>query len=1115
MPAAWLALVVGLALAALTYLGGWVAAVGALLAQPALALAVSWHAHTRGPAGRDFLKRDLAALLGLWAVGFAVVAVLLVWPLQALRSGGSLAAAIGLSAVSGACLIGLWRTWPLWQAVECEGGALSRQWRAMSGRDAGDWQGLTVAVAVAVVIGLGLSLAWPALWPSTLRGIGTVIYVIALPLLHFGLQRTVRAGGLPVLEMPVRPATQKVAPVLAPKPAPAAPVVEPARPAPGHAPSLDAELYEAARGGRVERALQLIEAGANPHALPVAGARDQRSLAVLAAVLPDLRLLRLLIGKGIDLNQAHAGMTPLLAATRDSWHGRPDAVTTLLTNGADPRQADADGNTPLHHAARSSDPGVVALLRDAAAELDARNAEGVTPLGIACIAGNWRLARFLLERGARPEPAGGQPVLLAAAGTEEDDPAGVQLLLKHKAKVDARGAGGRSALHAAALAGHGEILTALLAAGASVDVRDDAGNTPWLEAARSGNLVAIDILASAGAEITAVDGNGRNALMLAAAGEQVSPTLIRRLLELGLDAAQRDGAGQRAVDVAAAAGRWALVSQLDPEYPLPNAVSAADSSQPPPDQAPLGLLREALEHGDAADLEGLARLCSPAELGSLLHAPTLSTTPHVLQWLLRHGAAGEPRDVYGDVPLIASLARGPSALPAIRVLLDAGQSPAGGAGLARFLAGCVQADARDDAAAQSLALELLQRGADPFAATAAGDPPLANGGDPPLSLAVRLDWSPLVEALLAIGVNREARDARGMSALHLATALGNVPMVRRLIASGAAPDARAADGQTPLGVALSSGRRDLADWLDWRVWPLPRRPLRSGDLPLAAIAGDADAVRRLLDLGFDVDAPDAQGCSALLRAAGGGHGAVVDLLLARGADPQRAARTGATPLSAAVSMRQVAIVNALLDAGADIEYRLPGEVSVLMLAAALGLPDIAARLLTAGANVHAVDAQGLTALHCAGLFGFIARDRSRLLALMDTLLLAGAEPDGQDGNTVTPMLLLLGARAEPGTACDEEVVLAGLDRLLDEDIALDARDPRGFGPLHLAALHGLLRVAQRLLRAGADPDLRDGLNRSPREVAIMRGFVDVASELTPGVRPGSGTPIARYLRDPG
>jgi len=278
------------------------------------------------------------------------------------------------------------------------------------------------------------------------------------------------------------------------------------------------------------------------------------------------------------------------------------------------------------------------------------------------------------------------------------------------------------------------------------------------------------------------------------------------------------------------------------------------------------------------------------------------------------------------------------------------------------------------------------------------------------------------------------------------------------------------------------------------------------------MVGDADAVRRLLDLGFAVDSPDTQGCTALLRAAGGGHRAAVELLLARGADPQRPANTGATPLSAAVSMRQADIVALLLQAGAALEHRLPGGVTVLMLAAALGLPDIVARLLTAGANVHAGDAQGLTPLHCAALYGFTSRDKPRLVALFDTLLLSGAEPDQVAAGSVTPLLLLLGARAEPGTACDEEVVLAGVERLLDEEVSLETQEPRGFGPLHLAALHGLLRVVQRLLRAGADPDLRDALNRTPREIAVMRGFVDVAGEFVP-VAPGAS--MARFLREPG
>ncbi|MGO4776196.1 ankyrin repeat domain-containing protein, partial [Lysobacter sp. 2RAB21] len=192
-------------------------------------------------------------------------------------------------------------------------------------------------------------------------------------------------------------------------------------------------------------------------------------------------------------------------------------------------------------------------------------------------------------------------------------------------------------------------------------------------------------------------------------------------------------------------------------------------------------------------------------------------------------------------------------------------------------------------------------------------------------------------------------------------------------------------------------------------------------------------------------------------------------------------------------------------------------LTVLMVACALGLTDLAARLLTAGADVQARDAQGRMALHCAAMFGFTARERSRLVALFDTLLLAGVDAD-QSAAGATPLLLLLGARAEPGTAADEDVLIAGLELLLDHEASLDVQDPRGFGPLHLAALHGLLRVVQRLLRHGANPDVRDALNRTPREIAVMRGFVDIAAEFapaTPSNGSNGGVSMARFLRGPG
>ncbi|WP_101927371.1 MULTISPECIES: ankyrin repeat domain-containing protein [Luteimonas] len=1081
---AWIALLAGLLLTAVALTGGLVAAIAGALAQPAFAWALRAR---RGslPGTREAMRTDLLSLAAAWAGAVAVSALLVIWPLSALRQGGELAAALALSVAVGVVVIAFWRTWPLWHALETDGGDLREHWRALADRDTGSWHGVGAAVCVAAIVALVLVLAW---LPATATGARLVIGIgaaLAWPLLHLVLQRLPAPDALPA---------QAIEPVADP----AAALFDE-----GDGADPQVALYAAARGGRVDRALALIEAGADLRALPPADDRDQRSLPVLAAVLPDLRLLRDLIARGVDVNAAHAGMTPLLAATRDSWHGRPDAVMTLLANGADARITDHEGNTPLHLAARSSDPGVAALLRDAAAELDVRNHDGLTPLGVACAAGNWRLAKFLLERGAAPEVEGGTPALLAAAGGDEDDPAGVQLLIRHKARVDSRDAVRRSALHAAAFAGHADIVAALLAAGADVRGRDNDGRTPLLDAARGGSLAALEALVAAGADLAAVDIAGRNALVLACDAETPSAPLVHRLLELGVPADVADGEGRRPVDRAAASGRWALVRLLDPEYALPNNVLSDDDTEVPVDRAPLLLLRGSLREGRYDNLDTLLRLVGPADLGSLLLDADAPQSQARIEWLLARGADVEVRDESGQTALTRLFDTGPAALPLIQLLLRHGASPSGAGGLARFLAACV----RDDQATRALetcALDLLARGADPFAPSP--------DGDPPLSLAVRLGWSRLLEGLIGHGVDLDARDARGMAALHLAAALGRDAALKLLVRHGASPDACAADGQTPLGVALSGGRRDLADWLDWRGWALPRRSLQPSDLPAAAIVGDAGAVRRLLDLGFDVDTADTQGCTALLRAAGGGHRAVVDLLLDRGADATRPAQSGATPLSAAVSMRQGEIVDRLLAAGGALEQRLPGDVTVLMLASALGLPDICARLLTAGADIHAGDAQGLTPLHCAALYGFTSRDRPRLLALFDTLLLAGAEVDAAAAGGVTPLLLLLGARAEPGTACDEEVVLAAMEHLLDEGVSLEAQDPRGFGPLHLSALHGQLRLGRRLLRAGADPDLRDTLNRTPREIAVMRGFIDVAAEFAP-VQPSDSVSMARFLRE--
>ena len=1115
-------LVLALALAGAGWFDPRAAAPLAWLAQIPAGLGIALLRRTRA---RDGLWADSGRLALLWGGGFLLAGVLLAWPLWQLTSSPSLPATLALSGLAGVVLVLLWAGWPQWLMLERRGGSAAIRHHEQRLQHRAAWRGLLqVALPAFLVLAGGLLLAWPELLTGNLRSGGFAVYAALVPLLHFALQSAPTetapmAMGLPVVDLPPPKAStpQVEIPAASVEQAPVvedAPALVEAATGTTSSTSIDTsiltrDLYAAAQRGRVESALALLEAGADPHCPPEADARDRRSLAVLASVLPDLRLLRALIERGVDVNAMDGGLNPLLAATRDSWHGRPEAVMTLLTNGADVHVTDADGNTPLHHAARSSDPGVAALLRDAGADIDALNGDGISPLGSACASGNWRLAKFLLERGAKPEPAGGQPTLLSAAGCEDDDPAGVQLLLRNKARVNMADAAGRTALHEAATAGHAAIGRALLDAGADHGARDAEGRTPLLDATRAGALPVLERLLAAGADATAVDAAGAGALHHACMAEVSSADLIQRLLALGLDPAQTDGAGQSAIDLANGNGRGRLLALLDPRHAQVNAVEVDASSEdtatspPEPEVPPLQQLREALRTNTATStLDPLLARLAPGESSLLLADPDITLQPQLLGWLLRRGADPEAREA--QAPVFAALARGEAGVTTLDLLFAHRGSPAGAGSLARFLIACRAGNA--SGRAQGVALDLLERGADPFGTS--------TGGESPLLLAVQLGWTRLMQRLLAIGVNPDACDARGHGPLHAAATRGDLFAVKQLIAAGAAPDRRASDGQTALGLALAGGRSDLASWLDWHGWRLPRRALVATDLPAAAIAGDQDAVERLLDLGFPIDTTDAQGCTALLRAAGDGHIKLVEFLLSRGADPRIAARSGASPLSAAISRRHGGIVERLLKADCNLEQRLPGGVTVLMLAAALGMPEVVARLLHAGADLRATDAHGLTALHCAALFGFTERDRSRLLALLDGLLLAGADVNQPALDGATPLLLLLGARADPGTPSNEDVLLAGMERLLDEDASLEARDARGYGPLHLAGLHGLVSVARALLRAGADADQRDALDRTPRELALLRGYVEVAAELAPTTR-GKATdvPLARFLRD--
>ena len=87
--------------------------------------------------------------------------------------------------------------------------------------------------------------------------------------------------------------------------------------------------------------------------------------------------------------------------------GDIERVRQLLAEGSDPNEADLQGFAPLHFAAQSYKPRVVALLLESGAEVDHANGFGNSALGLAVFysGGRAEVIERLLEAGADPDRA--------------------------------------------------------------------------------------------------------------------------------------------------------------------------------------------------------------------------------------------------------------------------------------------------------------------------------------------------------------------------------------------------------------------------------------------------------------------------------------------------------------------------------------------------------------------------------------------------------------------------------------------------------------------------------------------------------------------------------------
>ena len=169
-------------------------------------------------------------------------------------------------------------------------------------------------------------------------------------------------------------------------------------------------LIEAAKNGDLGEVARLLDAGLPPDVF--LAKNDQRTALSWAANYNRFDVVDLLLARGADINRRSEvfgehllhSLAGRYQPTRDNEVGRVAAqiISKLVARGAIVDIRKKDGTTPLMIAAQCgvTGPNTAALL-EAGADINARNAAGLSVLGIARKFGREEMAAFLESRGAR------------------------------------------------------------------------------------------------------------------------------------------------------------------------------------------------------------------------------------------------------------------------------------------------------------------------------------------------------------------------------------------------------------------------------------------------------------------------------------------------------------------------------------------------------------------------------------------------------------------------------------------------------------------------------------------------------------------------------------------
>ncbi len=348
-------------------------------------------------------------------------------------------------------------------------------------------------------------------------------------------------------------------------------------------------LSEAVVSGSAAMVEALLKAGADPK---TPATESGETVLMTAARAGNIDAVRILLDRGADANarETYKGQTALMWAAAERHAA---VVKLLLDRGADWKMRSLDretkppqlsaassispiargGFTALSFSAREGDVESARVMLDAGVDINYGDVDNTSALIVSIMNKQYSFAKFLLDRGADANTAGGygRTALYAIVDIRNED---WSTLPSRKAEdplpsleivraLLARGADVNAAL------------TASLPGRSGMDSGDTtlgAGTTPLMRAARAGDAAVMRLLLGKGADPKLTTKEGNTALMFAAGvgyrdkntrgSESEALEALKVSLEAGLDVNQANTRGETALHGAASRGADTIVQFL-------------------------------------------------------------------------------------------------------------------------------------------------------------------------------------------------------------------------------------------------------------------------------------------------------------------------------------------------------------------------------------------------------------------------------------------------------------------------------------------------------------------------------------------------------------------------